>query len=279
MQRLIAALSCTLLLAPGCDSAPKKEASAKTADKQADSKKADDNAAPKAADPHANPHAAMADPHAGIKRGPAPEQAQPGPPRDIKPSGEVTAASVTGLTLAVPSEWESSPPTSSMRLGQWALPGPGGDGELVVFRFPGGGGGVQANIDRWKGQFQPPEGKTIDDVSTVKTIDGDGGLKTTLVEVTGTYVAAVQPGDAEKHNDAAYQMFAAVVEGSGDAYYFKATGPQKTLAIWAEPFVTMIGTFKADPAAGGQAPADAKGAPAKPPTDAKAEPGKEPSKQ
>ncbi len=260
MSRFIApALSCSLLLAPvGCDSGTKKEASAKAGDKKAGDKKADakkdgDDKADtklgtpkpdaKAANPHAGPHAGAGGPHAGMGKPPMAKK-EPGPPRDITPTGEVAEASITGLTLSVPKEWESSPPTSSMRLAQWVIPGPGGDGELVVYRFPGGGGGVQANIDRWKGQFQPPEGKTIDDVATVKSIAGEGELKTTLVDVTGTYVAAVRPGDDEKHNDAEYRMFAAVLEGSGDAYYFKAVGPAKTLTLWADPFSTMIGTFK-----------------------------------
>ena len=53
---------------------------------------------------------------------------------------------------------------SPMRVAQFVVPGPGGDAEMGVFRFAGGAGGVDANIARWKGQFVPPEGKTVDDI-------------------------------------------------------------------------------------------------------------------
>jgi len=286
MSRIIAhtaALGALLLLPTACDSGAKKEASPKAAHaKKGDASKGaankgDGKTTSHGSNPHAkapNPHggAAPAGPHGSAKMPPMMKKTVLGPPREVTPSGDVTPATLTGLTLAVPKEWESNPPSSSMRLAQWIMPGPGGDAELVVYRFPGGGGGVTANIDRWKGQFQPPEGKTIDDVSKLTSIDGEGGLKTTLVDVTGTYVAAVVPGGDEKHNSSEYRMFAAVVEGSGDAYYFKAVGPSKTVGLWAEPFSAMITTFKVATAAKGAAaagdapkPADApkaEGAPA-----------------
>ena len=205
-----------------------------------------------AKDPHAalNPHAGMPPMMGGGAAAPK------GPPRDITPSGETMPEHLSGLTLAVPTEWERGKPTNSMRVAQWVLPGPGGDAELVVFRFPGGGGGIEQNVTRWKGQFQAPEGKTIDDVTTTKTIEA-GGLKTTLVDVSGTYVAAVTPGAEEKHNDAEQRMIAAIVEGSGDPFYFKAVGPQKTMDLWASAFETMANGMSkveaAAPAAGGDA--------------------------
>jgi hypothetical protein len=131
-----------------------------------------------------------------------------------------------------------------MRVAQWVLPGPGGDAELVVFRFPGGGGGIEQNVARWKGQFQPPEGKSIDDVTVTKTIEG-ALVKTTLVDVSGTYVAAVMPGADETHNDADQRMIAAIVEGSGDPFYFKAVGPRATMDLWAPAFETMAKGFAA----------------------------------
>lgn len=247
---LVHALSCSLVLHVACDSGSKKEASPKAAKagdaKAGDAKAGDAKAGDAKANPHANPHGDQPpNPHAGMAMPPgAGAKTEPGPPRDIEVSGEMVEANVRGLGLSVPKEWEKGTPTSSMRAAQWVMPGPGGDGELVVYRFPGGAGGVQANIDRWKGQFTPPEGKTIDDVSTVETMDGEGGVKTTLVDVTGTYVAAVMPGADAKHNENDYRMFAAAVEGSGDPFYFKAVGPAKTMELWLEPFKKMIGTFQ-----------------------------------
>ena len=53
--------------------------------------------------------------------------------------------SVTGYGFSPPDGWKSSPPSSSMRKAQFTA----GDAEVVFFYFgPGGGGGVQANVDR-----------------------------------------------------------------------------------------------------------------------------------
>jgi hypothetical protein len=227
-----------------CDEG-KQPATPAKADAKAGSGPTDAKAADTKAHDTKDPHAGMgANPHAGMPpmMGAAPPK---GPPRDVTPSGEVADSDLRGLAVKAPKEWESQPPKSSMRVAQWVIPGPGGDGELVVTRFPGGGGGIEANVERWKTQFQPPEGKTIDDVTQVKTIEGKGGLKTTLVDVTGRFVAAVVPGADEKHDEADYRMLAAIVEGFGDPFYFKLVGPQKTVDLWAAPFETMIGTFEA----------------------------------
>lgn len=248
-----ALVSALLLFA--CDdskqpAAPAK-ADAKTTPAPADAK----TTAHDAKDPHAglgaNPHAGMPP----MMGGAAPPK---GPPRDITPSGEVTDSDLRGLSLAAPKEWESQPPRSSMRVAQWVIPGPGGDGELVVTRFPGGGGGIEANVARWKSQFQPPEGKSIDDVTKVDTIEGKGGLKTTVVDVSGRFVAAVVPGAEEKHDEADYRMLAAIVEGHGDPYYFKLVGPQKTIDLWADPFRAMIDTFEVKAAEGDTKAGDTK---------------------
>jgi hypothetical protein len=87
------------------------------------------------------------------------------------------------------------------------------------------------------------------------------------------------PGAEEKHDDADQRMLAAIVEGSGDPFYFKAVGPRATMDVWAAAFGAMANGFSgagtavvpgSDAAAGGEAKADAK-ADAKGSGDAKAE--------
>jgi len=239
-------LMLTLALASACDgSTGAKDANpakAETKDAKGSDAKADGKGDVKA-DAPANPHAA-ANPHAGMPPMMGAPAAPKGPPRDVTPTGETATEALQGLTFAVPKEWEKGTPSSNMRLAQWVLPGPGGDAELVVFRFPGGAGGIEANVSRWKGQFQAPAGKTIDDVTVTKTIEGTL-VKTTLVDVSGTYVAAVMPGADAKHDDADQRMIAAIVEGSGDPFYFKAVGPRATMDLWAAAFETMAKGFAA----------------------------------
>src|SRR2546423_5604132 len=77
-----------------------------------------------------------------------------------------------GLTSKTPAGWEMQKPSNKFRIYQMNVPkveGDKEDAELVVFFFgAGGGGGTQDNLNRWKGMFIPPEGKSIDEVSKVE---------------------------------------------------------------------------------------------------------------
>jgi hypothetical protein len=173
------------------------------------------------------------DPHAKVA-GPPPAAAK-GPPRDITPTGKRRAEKAEELAFEVPEEWETQKVNSPMRKAQFIVPGPGGDAEMVVFRFAGGAGGVDANIARWKGQFQPPEGKSIDDITSKRDFEASG-LKVTVIDITGHYKAPERPGSPTMIDESDYRMLAAIVEGSGDAFFFKLLGPTKTVDLWAQSF-------------------------------------------
>ena len=62
------------------------------------------------------------------------------------------------IQLEVPVGWKQQQPTSRLRAGQFQLPAVATDkegAELVVYFFGGAGGGVDANLKRWIGQFAP----------------------------------------------------------------------------------------------------------------------------
>ena len=63
--------------------------------------------------------------------------------------------------------------------------------ELVVFAFPGGAGGVEANVKRWQSRVQGQDGNPpkID----TKVVKGKN-VEVTRVEIAGHYVAAVLRG-------------------------------------------------------------------------------------
>ncbi len=247
---------CLALSLLACDgdkkAAPAAGADAKAADaKAASAKKPTDAKAPTPGahgggtptNPHGMPPAgAPGNPHAGMQAAaPAPEPL--GPPRDVTPSGEVLAETLAEFAMAVPKEWEKGTPSGMMRMAQWVIPGPGGDAELVVYRFKGGAGGVEANMTRWKGQFSPPEGQSIDDVAKQdkKTV---GALTMHTLDVAGRYVAAMTPGAEEKHDKPDQRMLAVIIEGSGDPLFLKATGPTETLSVWADAWARVLDSVK-----------------------------------
>ena len=144
-----------------------------------------------------------------------------------------TAAPAGSIELDMPKDWEKQSPSSSMRIVQAAIPGPGGPGEFAVFFFgPGGGGGVEANIDRWVGQMETsdhPKPETFE----------SGGMKVTWVDVKGTMKPSqMGMGSSTPLSDA--RLYGAVVEGPGGPWFFKATGSNKTMAPQRDAFVTML---------------------------------------
>src|ERR1043165_7506816 len=95
---------------------------------------------------------------------------------------------VGGLTFTKPEKWTWVDIQPGMRSAQLEIKGEQGKkGEVAFFSFPGGGGGVQANIDRWLGMFQ--EGKDKINAKTEKVKKDKGMI--TYVQAEGTYMSGM----------------------------------------------------------------------------------------
>ena len=150
-----------------------------------------------------------------------------------------------GLTWKVPGEWKRLP-DRPMRAATYALPAAGASeaGELAVFYFgPGQGGGVDANVQRWIGQFEQPDGKPSDKVAKISK-KKVGANQVTFVDLTGIYTASMGPM-APKSNKPGYRLLGAIVEGPEGAVFFKVTGPQKAVDAAQKDFDNVIKSVKA----------------------------------
>ena len=161
----------------------------------------------------------------------------------------LAATFAASLTYTAPAGWKTVPTTSSMRVAQSSLPRAAGDtadAELVVYYFSGSGGTVEANIERWLGQMQQPDGKPSSAAATrqSRTING---LKVTLVDVGGTYVAEVTPGSTQRHNSPNFRLRAAVIETTNGPYFIKLTGPAKTVAGAEKAYEQFLSSVKFQP--------------------------------
>jgi hypothetical protein len=135
------------------------------------------------------------------------------------------AAQTGSLTFTKPAAWTNRAPASSMRVAEFVVPKAAGDpedGEVIIYYFAGGGGSVEANLQRWASQVQ----STKDPVRSTATVNG---LKLTSLDVSGTYVAEMSPGSSEHHNKPGFRMRATVVETPKGPYFIKLTGPAKTV--------------------------------------------------
>ena len=125
----------------------------------------------------------------------------------IAASASVSAAFT--LRFEMPKGWVPKAPSSSMRVAEFVLPKADGDAEdatLTVYSFPGGGGTVEANLERWIGQMSQPDGKPSKEVAKTSTMTSTSGVKMTLVDVPGTYIAEVSPGSTERFNKPGFRL-------------------------------------------------------------------------
>jgi hypothetical protein len=146
-----------------------------------------------------------------------------------------------------PAAWVSEPSTSSMRVAQYRLPRAAGDAEdasLIVYYFgQGQGGSVQANLDRWIGQMQQPDGSSSKDKAKGETLTVNG-MNVALLDVSGTYTAEMTPGSGTQQNKPGSRMRAAVIDTPKGAYFVKLVGPEKTIARWDGEYMSFVRSFE-----------------------------------
>lgn len=157
-----------------------------------------------------------------------------GAPAPEEPAGRPVAmagrATFDGLSFTVPAGWIQENPPSSMRLAQYRIASGGAteDGECAVFHFPGTGGTVRANLDRWYGQFQQPDGGTTAERAKVEKFEA-GGFLVTQVDVSGTYTGSMGPMGGGGEPRTGYRMVAGVVETEKGPWFLKCTGPEAVI--------------------------------------------------
>ena len=152
------------------------------------------------------------------------------------------------LHYDAPDDWIEQPAESPMRVTEFRLPrvpGDAEDAELVVFYFGGSGGSIAANLQRWIGQMEQPDGRSSFEVASTTGFEANG-LAVTLLDVPGVYVAAVSPGSATRLGKPNFRLMAAVVETPVGPYFFKLTGPDRTVARWNTQFAAFLRSVRVD---------------------------------
>lgn len=146
-------------------------------------------------------------------------------------------AGAGALDIQLPESWVEQAPSNSMRLLQAGIPGEAGDGEFALFYFgAGGGGGVEANIQRWLGQVSSDDGS-----DPVRETFESGNLTIHTVEAKGTLTASPMSMSATPPAPQPDSMLlGAVVEGPGGPWFLKVTGPEATVGPQREAFFEMV---------------------------------------
>jgi hypothetical protein len=142
---------------------------------------------------------------------------------------------VVNLSFARPENWTWVEVQPGMRAAQLEIKGQGEEkAEVIFFNIPGGGGGVQANVDRWLGMFQ--EGKDKIGARTEKVAKGKGTIH--YVQAEGTYLSGM-PGGA-KTPKPGYMLQGAIIEAPTGNVFIRMTGPAGLVKSSQSDFKKMV---------------------------------------
>ncbi len=146
------------------------------------------------------------------------------------------------LSLEAPAGWKRVQPKSSIVEAEFAIPATNEGEQPGRMTVMGAGGSVQANLDRWFGQFSQPDGSATKDKAATKKLE-IAGCTITLVDVAGTYQdKPMGPFGGGKGVDRPdYRMLAAIVEAPDrGSHFLKFYGPAATVAAHADGFRRMV---------------------------------------
>jgi hypothetical protein len=101
---------------------------------------------------------------------------------------------------------------------------------------------VEANLDRWIGQFLQADGKASKQAAKVAKREMHG-LEVATVDVSGAYTGMGGPMVQAGAPKPGYRLLGAIVEGPQGSVFFKFTGPAKTVALNQAAFDKMLASL------------------------------------
>lgn len=141
------------------------------------------------------------------------------------------------VAYEAPKAWATAPNPNTMRKATFKIPKAAGDAEDAELAISSAGGSIQANVDRWAGQFGGATPTT-----TTRQVHG---LDVTVVELKGSFTGGgpmMGGGGGPKEK---YMLLGAMVNGGDVLHFFKLVGPEKTVTAARGDFDRFVGTFKA----------------------------------
>ncbi len=138
----------------------------------------------------------------------------------------VPIAAGSGLTWTAPATWTVKP-NGSMRKGSFAIKGDGAEADLSITAFPGATGGLEANLNRWRGQVGLPPQSPAEVAAAVEKFSANG-LEFLLVD----------------YADGGNRLIGAIVPYGGNSWFFKLMGPDALVAAQKDAFREFLHTVK-----------------------------------
>jgi hypothetical protein len=178
---------------------------------------------------------------------PKPEAPSAGPTRAASPASSAAAAAQKPATPAGPTEiawdapatWQKAENPSPMRKATYKIPKAVGDAEDAELSISQAGGSVDMNVKRWEGQFE-----TKGPDASKRTERKVGDLKVTMVEIKGVFNGSGMPGGPPAAPKPNFALLGAIIETAGAPWFFKLTGPEKTVEASKADFERFVDSIR-----------------------------------
>ena len=140
------------------------------------------------------------------------------------------------LVLTAPEGWVRKQPRTSFTLAEFGLPAIEGDSQDARLTISVAGGGIAMNVNRWRGQFGGSPDQQPKEIEI-------GGRKVTLVDFSGTDQGQHGVGAPQAQQEG-QRMLGAIIPLGQRLGFIKCTGPEKTVAAYAEQFDAYVRSMK-----------------------------------
>lgn len=157
-----------------------------------------------------------------------------------------TAVEFGKLKAVAPASWKVEKPANRLRSHQFKLASPNkdfADAELIV--LPQSNGNAEKVFPGWKGQFDPPDGKTIDDVTKKDTFTV-GTAKVQTLDVSGTWKFKERPQDPKSKLEIRpeYRSIWFIVTVGDESWHVRFSGPQSVVAKHYDDVLACVKSLK-----------------------------------
>ncbi len=161
-------------------------------------------------------------------------------PRPASSAAPVAAAPPAAGDLAwdAPASFSKVDHPSSMRKATYNPPRVDPDTEAPELAVTVVGGSIDANIDRWVGQFDAAGKETL-----ARTMRKVGPYDVTIVEMKGTFAGGGMMGGPSTPK-AGFALLAAIVPAGERSWFFKMTGPEASMAAAREGFDALVASIR-----------------------------------
>ena len=105
----------------------------------------------------------------------------------------------------------------------------------------GGGGGLEANLQRWYGMVEQPDGSSTEKAAKKDEIKDVAGGKVVWLDMSGTYLDRPTPMSQQVTKRPNYRVFAVMIDAGKDGpYWIRAYGPESVMKAHRDGFERFL---------------------------------------